>query len=161
MSNSDSPLARTADLETVAFDGETVIYDRRNDKAHCLNETASLVWKNCDGKTAADDIGKNLARTLGAAAPDDLVSLAIADLSRAGLLEPTIGAERRRGPSRREVIRKTAGMTTVALPLIASILAPSAAAAATACSCVTPGDCVVQTSCPSTVNCNGSGVCAP
>jgi hypothetical protein len=29
------------------------------------------------------------------------------------------------------------------------------------CRCVTPGDCLVQTTCASTVNCNANGFCAP
>jgi hypothetical protein len=31
----------------------------------------------------------------------------------------------------------------------------------TTCGCFSPGDCISQTSCPSTVNCNGSRTCAP
>ena len=164
MFRADAPRARTADLEVIGVSNETIVYDRRTDKAHCLNETAALVWKNCDGKNATRDIAKALQAELGANAPEDMVSLAIADLGKAGLLDApgAKGFTAPRGVSRREVVRRAAGMATVALPLVSSLLAPtSASAASIACSCVVPGDCLSQTSCPSTVNCNGSGICAP
>lgn len=160
MSDNQKPLARRAGLAVAPLRDETVVYDLQTDKAHCLNPTAAHVWKQCDGENAPAEIARLVERDLGAAVPVDVVSLALSDLARAGLLEPSMGP-RAKGPSRREVMRRTAGMAMVALPLISTLLAPSAASAASACACVNPGDCLSQTSCPSTVNCNGSGICAP
>ena len=36
-------------------DGETLVYDRRRHKAHCLNRAAALVWRQCDGTTSVAD----------------------------------------------------------------------------------------------------------
>lgn len=158
MSTKHTPLARQTDLEVAPLPEETVVYDRRTDKAHCLNRTAALVWENCNGRNEPDDIARLVGDSLAAPVPVDVVSLAIADLAKAGLLEPATASTK--GPSRRDVIRRTAGLA-VALPLISTLLAPIAASAASACGCMNPGDCLVQTSCPSTFNCNGSGICAP
>lgn len=163
MSVSKTPLARSTELAVVTLKEETVVYDLRTDKAHCLNQTAALVWKNCDGTNATGDIARMLETELGAAAPEDVIALAITDLGKAGLLDHGDATTGRgsKGLSRREVIRRTAGMVTIALPLISTLLAPTPASAASTCACVAPGDCISQTGCPSTVNCNPSGMCAP
>ena len=44
------PLARKECLVIKELPDETLVYDTKHDKAHCLNNTAALVWKNCDGK---------------------------------------------------------------------------------------------------------------
>ena len=31
---------------------EVLVYDLDRHKAHCLNQTAALVWQHCDGKMA-------------------------------------------------------------------------------------------------------------
>ncbi len=43
------PLARKADLVTKEVADEVLVYDLKSHKAHCLNQTAALVWKYCDG----------------------------------------------------------------------------------------------------------------
>ena len=48
-----SPVARTESLIVKEVDGETLVYDLTTDKAHCLNDTATRVWKNCDGRKHA------------------------------------------------------------------------------------------------------------
>lgn len=159
MSTKHTPQARKTDLEVAPLPEETVVYDRRTDKAHCLNQTAALVWENCNGRNEPRDIAQLVGASLSAPVPVDVVSLAIAELAKAGLLEPEMAAQAK-GPSRREVIRRTAGIA-VALPLISTLLAPTAASASSTCGCVNPGNCLTQTTCPSTVNCNGSGICAP
>ena len=39
------PRARTSELIVKELPDETLVYDLANDKAHCLNHTAALVWK--------------------------------------------------------------------------------------------------------------------
>ena len=65
------------------------------------------------------------------------------------------------GMSRREVIRKVGFASMVALPIVASMIAPTSANAASTCVCVAPGDCLAQVGCPNTMNCNGAMTCAP
>ncbi len=47
------PVARHKNLIVKELPDETLIYDLDSDKAHCLNQTAALVWKNCDGTRSA------------------------------------------------------------------------------------------------------------
>ena len=48
------PHARTDNLVIRELDDETLVYDMERDEAHCLNQTAALVWKQCDGKNHRD-----------------------------------------------------------------------------------------------------------
>lgn len=40
------------ELVVQEFEKEVLIYDLNNHKAYTLNETSSLVWRMCDGKTS-------------------------------------------------------------------------------------------------------------
>ena len=156
MNNSQYPIARKSGLVVQEMPDEVLVYDLNTNKAHCLNHTAARVWKACDGKTSIPDI----ASSFGKDANEDLIWLAVDQLSESDLLERQV-ASRFNGQSRREVIKKIGLASVVALPVIASLVAPSNALAAVSCACINPGACASQTGCPSTVNCNGSGVCAP
>jgi hypothetical protein len=159
MKNSTSPKARDENLVVQELPDEILVYDLKTNEAHCLNKTAAMVWKNCDGKTAITDIAKLLEGSFGNPVDDDLVWLAIDQLNEKNLLN---GQNRIDSPNRRELIKKIGLASVIALPIVASLKAPTSAFAATAnCACVTPGDCASQTGCPSITNCNGSGVCAP
>ncbi|MEO8573991.1 MAG: hypothetical protein ABI481_08470, partial [Pyrinomonadaceae bacterium] len=67
------------------------------------------------------------------------------------------------GTSRREVIKKIGLASMVAIPVIASLVAPQSALAAASCTCVSPTSCgnTPNAGCPSRTRCNGSGLCAP
>jgi len=162
MSSTRTPRARSKDLSLMSVDAETVVYDERTGKAHCLNQTSALVWKSCNGSNTAGDIASSMERELGTAVPVDVVSLAIAELGKAGLLELPEGTRISQGISRREAFRRTAGITAVALPLITTLLVPTPASAQSVdCTCINPGQCLTKTACPNTQNCNGQGICAP
>ena len=45
----ENPVARQNALVMQDVDDELLIYDLQTDKAHCLNRSAVLVWKLCDG----------------------------------------------------------------------------------------------------------------
>jgi len=120
-----NPLARTDELVVQKTDNEHLIYDLRTNKAICLNQTAALVWRHCDGKHSVSDIAKELEKKLGLEVSEDLVLLAINQLANEGLL--LAGGElpeRLRGVSRREVIRKVGLASMVALPIVSAIVAP-------------------------------------
>lgn len=106
---------------------ETLVYDLRRHRAHCLNATAAIVWSACDGRTSKAVIAGLLARRLGAPADEAVVDLALARLSRAGLVKVAHASAVR--PPRRAVL-KALGLL---LPAVYSITAPTPAAAATAC----------------------------
>ena len=70
------------------IDGEAVIISPEDSHVHELNETASLIWKNADGKHSADEIARVVAESydVGLAAAKADVEELIEALSTKGLL---------------------------------------------------------------------------
>ena len=130
------PKAREEKLIVKELPDEVLIYDLDRDKAHCLNQTAALVWKNCDGNRSISEINATLSEQLGAPVDERVVWLALDQLEKFNLLkEVPITPEVFRGVSRRQLIR-TLGVAAVALPVIITMSAPTANAQA---SCIPPG----------------------
>ena len=50
------PRMREQGLITDELPDEILVYDLDRHKAHCLNRTAALVWRQCDGKTSSMNI---------------------------------------------------------------------------------------------------------
>lgn len=145
------PEARKKGLVVQELADELLVYDRDNNKAHCLNSTAALVWKYCDGKTAISEIAHAIEGDLNAPVCEDLVWLGVEQLNNSKLL---LGGARlsshKSGLSRREVMKRIGLAAAVVLPAVTSIIAPSAAHAA---NCRPSG-----TSCGTSAQCC-SGVC--
>ena len=129
-SDRPAPKARSERLVVKELAGETLVYDENNHKAHCLNPTAALVWKFCDGHTSVPKMTQLLAEEMKAPIPEHLVWLAITQLEESQLLKAPVPGFRNPQTSRRELIRRL-GIAAVALPLITSIQAPVAAQAGT------------------------------
>lgn len=129
--NLSKPRARRKRLVVVRLEGETLVYDLDTHRAHCLNATAHAVWRLCNGRRTIADIAR--AVPPAAAAPPDsgVVLLALRQLRRAGLLDDADEAELPAGPSRRELLVQLGKGAAVLLPLVASVVAPTAAQAAT------------------------------
>jgi len=124
------PAARKADLVTQDSLNETLIYDLKTNKAFCLNETSALVWQLCDGRNSVSEISDAMSVQLKTLVSEDIVWLALDQLNKDGLLEngDTIN-NHFSGLSRREAIRKVGFASVVALPIISSLIAPSASLA--------------------------------
>lgn len=54
------PQARVG-IQFDELDGEAVVYDRSGKQATYLNETATVIWKLCDGARSLREIGDALA----------------------------------------------------------------------------------------------------
>ena len=128
------PQSRTDQLVIQQAADETLVYDLDSHKAHCLNRAASAVWSRCDGTTTVSEMAEILERDLGIPADDDVVRLALSQLQKAKLLDgpfqmPFVGA----APARRVVIKRMGllGAAALLLPVITSIVAPTAVSAAT------------------------------
>jgi hypothetical protein len=139
---------------------EVLVYDLERDRAYCLNQTAALVWRACDGKLATHEIAHKLTVELDAIISEDLVLLALAQLDQVHLLEeyktlpPPYPAV-----SRRELVRTLGVAAAVTLPLITSIVAPTPAQAAT---CLPPNaPCSPSVFCCSPLGCNNSAPGGP
>ena len=131
------PRARTDGLVIRELDDETLVYDTERDEAHCLNQTAALVWQRCDGKTKVEKMARLLQEQLCVPVEVDVVWLAVRQLRRFHLLENS--KEMIAGPavSRRKLLLKYAP-AALALPVILSITAPTPGQSA---SCVCPNCC--------------------
>src|SRR6267142_513326 len=156
------PRARKDGLVIKELVNETLVYDLEKDEARCLNQTAALVWKRCDGKTTIARMTSLLQEQLGTSISADVVWLAVKQLRDFHLVE-SYDQESVAMPlvSRRNLVLKYAPAALV-LPLILSISAPTAAQASTNPACATPPaplGCACQTDndCQSQ-NCNG-GIC--
>jgi hypothetical protein len=162
MNNSQRPMARKNGLVVQEVPDEVLVYDLESNKAHCLNHSAAMIWKSCDGKNSVSEIAKLVERQAGGKVTEDFVWLAIDQLSENNLLESRVAANFE-GSSRREAIKKIGLASVIAIPVIASLVAPQSALAAASCSCNNPAACgtVPNQGCPSTTRCNGAGLCAP
>ncbi len=169
------PAARRDGLVVREIGDETIVYDGEHHQAHCLNRTASLVFRLCDGTRAPQEIATRLGDGADPAAREALVSLALERLSSAKLLvaddehahgERVVAGEEHGtstcersagGTSRRELLR----LGALALPAIASIVAPTPAQAASG--CVPASQCNDSSNfCrPCDLGCDGSYVCDP
>jgi Coenzyme PQQ synthesis protein D (PqqD) len=159
MNNLQIPMARQNGLVVQEMPDEVLVYDLDSNKAHCLNQSAAFVWKSCDGNSSVADIVREFELTGGGKITEDFVWLAIDQLSEKGLLEAKV-APKFAGQSRRQVLKTVGLASIIALPVIASLVAPQNAFAVVSCSCVQNSDCAT-TNCVSMVNCNGSNICAP
>src|SRR6476619_4633332 len=61
---------------------EVLVYDLDRHRAHCLNQTAALVWRECDGKSTAAEMAQRLERRHGTEWGEDLVWLALRQLKK-------------------------------------------------------------------------------
>ena len=132
---------------------ETLVYDVEGHRAHCLNRTAALAWKLCDGENTVSRIAEQMGERLSARVPDEVVRLALDQLADRGLLAP---CEVRPAPaanavSRRAMMRRLGLAAAVALPLVTSIISPTPVLAQSPCD---------ETSCPPGTTCQ-AGVCEP
>ena len=151
------PEMRKKGLVVQELSGEVLVYDRDRNKAHCLNSTAALVWNHCDGKTSVAQITRAIEREIKAPVDEDVIWLGVDQLSKTHLLQERARVpENKSGLSRREVMKRIGLAAAVALPVVTSIMAPTAAQAA---NCLPSGSaCTTGAQCCSLL-CN-SNLCA-
>jgi hypothetical protein len=123
-----TPQARTNGVVVEHLADEVLVYDLKRDRAHCLNVTAARVWEKCDGQHTISQIASEVVKGDGEAG-EEVVWLAVEELSRAGLMEEKI-KRGREGVSRREVIKRIAVAAAIGVPVVTSIVAPTASHAA-------------------------------
>lgn len=160
------PNARKENLLIEELPDEVLVYDLNLNKAHCLNQTAALVWEHCDGQTSVKQMVEILRTEFSFRVDEEMVWLALYQLRSVRLLEeetiPARGQERLR---RREMIRRIGLTVTVGLPFVISIIAPKAIQAGS-CSCNPPTASCCPSGCPCMMSqqcCSGrciGGVCA-
>jgi hypothetical protein len=128
------PVARKKRLLVEEVEGETLVYDLRSHKAHCLNDISAFVWDRCDGSNTVEDLMRLAERELGVTSSEEFIWLALDRLKESALLEQPVedSDAEPHAPrhSRREVLKSLAKVGVV-LPLVASIAVPTPVQAAT------------------------------
>jgi hypothetical protein len=119
------PIARSEQLIVEELGDELLIYDLVENRAHSLSSTAAMVWRSCDGETTVNALGADLGLDA------DTLARALSELDDCNLLEAAPAASG--GYTRRDMSIKTAklGAAIAAVPLIVSVVAPTAAQAVT------------------------------
>ncbi len=157
----EKPRARREGMVVRELEDEVLVYDLERDRAHCLNRTAAAVWKQCDGAQTVREMTKGVEAELGAVVDERVVWYAVAELSKDNLLQEKIsvpeamfGGAAGIGMTRRQMMQALGVAAVVAVPVVSSILAPTAQAQA---SCL-PKDapCTLNSQCCSG-NCLGQG----
>jgi hypothetical protein len=136
------PEARTSGVLLRELPGELLVYNEQTHAAHCLNRTAALVFRACDGARTVDDIA-SLVAPLASPEARDAVELALEQLRAAGLLTaesaaPHVQPAPEGGLTRRDMARRVGLAAAILLPAVATMVAPTPAEAAATCvsSCV-------------------------
>lgn len=152
MSGHELPAARRSKFLVRELAEETIVYDEEANRAHCLNRTAALVWKHCDGHNTIRQIAAKVGERLSAHVPEEMVRLALDQLAERGLLETDSGEGAPANVmSRRRMMRRLGLAAAIALPFVTTIVAPTPAQAQSPCT---------ETSCPPGTTCQ-AGVCEP
>lgn len=130
----NKPKTRNENIVIQEMNNEILIYDLKDNKAFCLNETSAMIYQLCDGTKTIADISSLMSQKLKTLVNEDLVPLALDELKRDGLLEHAEGFDNYcAGFSRREMVRRAGLASMVALPLVLSIIAPHAVQSASTC----------------------------
>ncbi|HRH45759.1 MAG TPA: hypothetical protein PKY82_29225 [Pyrinomonadaceae bacterium] len=163
------PKAKIKDLVVQELDKELLIYDLNINKAFCLNETSAIVFQLCNGNNSLVEIADLMSKRLKSLVSEDFVWLAIEELKKDNLLENKDQLNNHfKGLSRREIVKKVGLATIIALPIITSVAAPSAAMAQSGKvgllgACATTTDCISGLTCKTcsggSAPCNGGGAC--
>ena len=126
------PKARSEDLVVREVRNETLVYDLKRNKAHCLNRTASMIWKRCNGQRTMTDLLQVLTKDFETPVDRQVIELALYKLQKSHLIDrPGNRSTRSMRKSRREVMKKLGWGAVVSLPMITSIVAPTAVMAVT------------------------------
>ena len=126
------PQARIRSLVVREVADEVLVYDLQRHQAHCLNRSAASIWQSCDGQTSVVEIARLVGQETKLTMDEAMIWLALDQLGKASLLEEPVprpvGILRL---SRRDAIRKIGLGTALTLPLVTSVVAPTAIMAAT------------------------------
>ena len=125
------PRAREDELVVRELSDETLVYDQKRHRAYCLNRTAALVWRHCDGRTNVADMARRLEEELNLPAGEDAVWLALKQLGRSHLLRERVIPPVLAGPYTRRAVMKRMALVgaAVVIPVVVSISAPTVAQA--------------------------------
>jgi hypothetical protein len=109
------------------------VYHEGRHEAFCLNESSSVIWKLANGERTVAQIGSEASIQLKTPVSEDLVVYAIGELREDGLIEPSPTGHIGPAISRRAVLQRLGVGGAMLLPVVAAIVAPTAAQAYSGC----------------------------
>jgi hypothetical protein len=147
MSSKINPIARRNDIIVQELKDEVLVYDLIINRAYCLNESSAIVYNLCDGTNSVSDISNQLSKKLKSPFKEDLVWLAIDQFKQYNLLDNSQEIKTNfEELSRREVIRRVGFASMIAIPVVSSLIAPTASMAASVNeNCVESGSTIFNT----------------
>ena len=121
------PRAQRSGFLVKAVGDQLVTFDQSRQRLHVLSQTAALVWRHCDGTHTVADLVGLVGDELGAPVDESLITLALAQLDEAHLLEePVASTTRGDGLSRRDLLQRATAMAAgIMLPTITSCGIPT------------------------------------
>lgn len=147
---------------------ETVVYDLRTHRAHCLGPTAAAVWRAWDGRSAPGEAAHRVSQALGEPLDEASVRLVWRRLQGAGLIEKPARRsdsddQPLPAPARRVVLR---GVGVAAGLAVLSVATRSPAQVAATClprgrPCSRSSQCCSSCCNANSGRCSGGGQCAP
>lgn len=124
------PQRRKRGLVVQNLPDEVLVYDLERHKAHCLNQTAAMIWKRCDGKTSVKEIARTMKFESVESIDEEIIWEAVKQLESNHLLNDRIARPTSEPDmSRRDLIKKVGITASILLPAVTSIIAPTAAQA--------------------------------
>jgi len=112
---------------------ETLVYDGVRHSAFCLNESSGVVWRLADGTRTIAEIGAEAGVELGVEVSEELARFILDELRGDGLMEGWGEGEELVGISRRAMLERLGVGGAMLLPVIAAMVAPTAAEAYSGC----------------------------
>lgn len=161
---------RKGDLIVRQVGPETVVFDRRQHRAHCLGPLAAAVWRSCDSQHSTAEIAERVSAERGEPVDEIAVRVALRRLERAGLIDGGASWPVEAGPGapaapggagRREALRRVAALTGLA---VLSVVTPSPAQVAATCvrngqPCTSSAQCCNACCNANNNRCTGGGPC--
>ena len=150
------PRARKAGLVVKGLNDEVLVYDLERDKAHSLNASAAFIWKKCNGRRTVAEVAQAVSKEFKVQADEQTVWLALDQLGKFNLLENKVSRPVEMPQLSRRQMMRIGAAAAFALPVIVSIVAPTAANAQTS---ISPSVCNarLQPNCGGTPCTGGSG----
>lgn len=129
MTHRDAPCRIREQISIQRIGTETLVYDERRHLAFCLNESSSAIWYLANGNRSITQITAAASLELKTSVSEELVSFAIAELQRDGLVQATPIEQAGKTISRRAMLQRLGVGGAMLLPVVSAIIAPTAAQA--------------------------------
>lgn len=142
--------SRTNEIIVQNLEDEVLIYDLRSNQALSLNETVSKVWQSLNGEKTVAEIAVEIDF------PPEMVLFSLDELNKKSLLAEKVEIDLPKDKVSRRKILLQAATTSIALPLIVGIVAPTALQAQSQIVCPAFG---LMLNPNSLINYNYQGIC--